>query len=87
MPSMKESLNHSPVLACRLLAECGHENHWYMRQCAMCDASNGDLELKSRVAAILQVSMPGCTTCSTAYTPVIASCNIHFASLSEVHLL
>ncbi|KAL0042709.1 hypothetical protein WJX79_008332 [Trebouxia sp. C0005] len=38
------------------LVECGHQNHWYVRQCVQCDASRWDIELRARVSAILQTS-------------------------------
>ncbi|KAL0040428.1 hypothetical protein WJX77_006750 [Trebouxia sp. C0004] len=40
----------------RQLMECGHQNHWYVRQCVLCDASRWDIELRERVSAILQTS-------------------------------
>ncbi len=42
---------------CRQLVECGHQNHWYVRQCVHCDAGRWDIELRARVSAILQVSL------------------------------
>ncbi len=42
---------------CRQLVECGHQNHWYVRQCVDCDAARWDIELRAHVSAILQVRL------------------------------
>ncbi|KAA6417388.1 MAG: hypothetical protein FRX49_12637 [Trebouxia sp. A1-2] len=56
-------MRHRNAVACELdlnldwqLVECGHQNHWYVRQCVQCDASRWDIELRARVSAILQTS-------------------------------